>query len=164
MHVLDAQSPARVEFLDRYNDPDSPFAPYLPFQSSYRAQEMLTPHVADAMARALRRVRRGPVTGLPLSFAITTGDNVDNTQLNELRWQIDLLDGVPIRPDSGDLTKYEGVADQIAYDARYWHPDGPPPGQAPDLSDQPVRLPEGARGCSTPAARRSAPRASACRG
>ena len=32
-HVLDAQSPARVEFLDRYNDPDSPFAPFLPFQS-----------------------------------------------------------------------------------------------------------------------------------
>ncbi len=133
MHVLDAQSPARVEFLDRYNDPDSPFAAFLPFQSSYRAQEMLTPHVADAMARAMRRVRRGPVTGLPLSFAITTGDNVDNTQLNELRWQIDVLDGVPIRPDSGDLTKYEGVSDQIAYHPRYWHPDGPPAGQAPDV-------------------------------
>ncbi len=133
MHVLDAQSPARVEFLDRYNDPDSPFAPFLPFQSSYRAHEMLTPHVADAMARAMRRVRRGPVTGLPLSFAITTGDNVDNTQLNELRWQIDLLDGVPIQPDSGDLTKYEGVADQVAYHVRYWHPDGPPAGQVPDL-------------------------------
>ena len=133
MHILDAQSPARVEFLDRYNDPDSPFAPFLPFQSSYRAQEMLTPHVADAMARALRRVRRGPVTGMPLSFAISTGDNVDNTQLNELRWQIDLLDGVPIRPDSGDLTKYEGVADQVAYHVRYWHPDGAPTGQPPDL-------------------------------
>jgi metallophosphoesterase (TIGR03767 family) len=133
MHVLDAQSPARVEFLDRYNDPDSPYAPFLPFQSSYRAQEMLTPHVAEAMVRALRKVRRGPVTRLPLSFSITTGDNVDNTQLNELRWQIDLLDGVAIRPDSGDLTKYEGVADQVAYDVRYWHPDGPPPLGATDL-------------------------------
>ena len=39
----------------------------------------------------------------------------------------------PIRPDSGDLTKYEGVADQVAYHERYWHPDGPPPGQVPDL-------------------------------
>jgi metallophosphoesterase (TIGR03767 family) len=133
LHLMDTQSPARVEFLDRYNDPDSPFAPFLPFQSSYRAQEMLTPHVAEATVRALRAVRRGPVTGLPLAFAITTGDNVDNTQLNELRWQIDLLDGVPIRPDSGDLTKYEGVADQVAFHPRYWHPDGPPAGSSPDL-------------------------------
>ncbi|HCB06332.1 MAG TPA: TIGR03767 family metallophosphoesterase, partial [Nocardioides bacterium] len=105
----------------------------LPFQSSYRAHEMLSTQVAEATIRAMRRVGRGPVTGLPLAFSITTGDNVDNTQYNELRWQIDLLDGKRIVPDSGDPTKYEGVSDQAVYDVRYWHPDGPPPGQAADL-------------------------------
>jgi metallophosphoesterase (TIGR03767 family) len=133
MHIMDAQSPARVEFLDRFDDPDSPFAGVLPFESSYRAQEMLTAHVGEAMVRAMNSVHEGPVTGLPVAFTIATGDNVDNTQFNELRWQIDLLDGERVRPDSGDLTKYEGVADLVDYDVRYWHPDGTPAGQSDDL-------------------------------
>lgn len=132
MHVLDAQSPARVEFLDRYDDPDSPFASFLPFEGAYRAQEMLTAQVAEAMIRAMRRLRHAPVTGLPLAFTIATGDNVDNTQRNELRWQIDLLDGGTVRPDSGDFTKYEGVADNVNPSPFYWHPDGAVPGGTPD--------------------------------
>ena len=133
MHIMDAQSPARVEFLDRFNDPDSPFAGVLPFDASYRSQELMTAHVGEAMVRAMNSVRRGPATGLPVAFTIATGDNVDNTQFNELRWQIDLLDGERVRPDSGDLTKYEGVADLVDYDVRYWHPDGTPAGQSDDL-------------------------------
>jgi metallophosphoesterase (TIGR03767 family) len=162
MHLLDAQSPARVEFLDRYDDPDSGLAGFLPFQGAYRAQEMLTTQVAEAMVRALNAVHHAPVTGLPLAMTITTGDNVDNTQYNELRWQIDLLDGQPVRPDSGDHTKYEGVADQVAYDVRYWHPDGTPSGGATDLPRglhgfptvpgllDTCRQPFGASGLSTP--------------
>ncbi|MGI8666623.1 MAG: TIGR03767 family metallophosphoesterase [Jatrophihabitans sp.] len=133
IHVMDAQSPARVEFLDRYDDPGSPLASVLPFDSSYRPHEMLTAQVADSMVRAMNQVHRGPVTGLPLAFTIATGDNVDNTQYNEVRWQIDILDGGRIRPDSGDLSRYEGVADQHSYDVHYWHPDGPPAGAPADL-------------------------------
>jgi metallophosphoesterase (TIGR03767 family) len=131
MHLLDAQSPARVEFLDRYSDPP---AAQVPFDSAWRPQETMTLHLADAIVRGARAVGRGPVTGRPFEFTVCTGDNVDNTQLNETRWFVDLLDGRTVTPDSGDLTKYEGVQDAEAttYDVHYWHPDGTPGGKTDD--------------------------------
>jgi metallophosphoesterase (TIGR03767 family) len=131
MHVVDAQSPARVEFLDRYDDAiaDGPLI------AAYRPHEFLTAHVADTMAATVRSLGPGPVSKQKPSFAISTGDAVDNCQENELRWTIDLLDGGgTLRADSGDLSKWEGVADSdpTYYDPHYWHPDGPPAGKAAD--------------------------------
>jgi metallophosphoesterase (TIGR03767 family) len=133
MHLLDAQSPARVEFLDRLTD--SP-GEQVPFDAAQRPQETLTLHLADALVRGVRTVAAGPVTGTPFEFTICTGDNVDNTQLNETRWFVDLLDGRLVTPDSGDLDKYEGVQDQddTTYDVHYWHPDGTPDGKVDDQS------------------------------
>lgn len=131
MHVLDAQSPARVEFLDRYSDPPGE---QIPFEAAWRPQEPLTLHLADAIVRGMRSVGRGPVTGRPFEFTICTGDNTDNTQYNETRWFVDVMDGRLVTPDSGDPATWEGVADGDpgTYDVHYWHPDGTPSGKTDD--------------------------------
>ncbi len=128
IHVVDHQSPGRVEWLDRFDDPNSLDVNPGLLSSAYRPQEILSAQVADAMVGAVNSVRSGPVTNLPLAFMIETGDNSDNCQKNEIRWNIDIIDGKVVRPDSGDYSKYEGVADSdlVYYDTHYWHPEGTP--------------------------------------
>jgi metallophosphoesterase (TIGR03767 family) len=137
IHIQDSQSPARVEFLDRLSDGANGNDAWTSagqaldvFGASYRPQEMLTAHVAGALIGAVKTLGVGPTTGRTLDFAIATGDAVDNCQRNELRWVIDLLDGQHVRPDSGDLSRWEGVDDQnpTYYDPHYWHPGGTPNG------------------------------------
>lgn len=134
LHVTDSQSPARVEFLDRYGDVDCELAPVLGRVGLYRPQEALTAQVVEAMVRAISRVSRGPLTGTPATFALSTGDATDNCQSNELETYIGLLDGGQIvTTDSGKRGRYDGVGSDEYFDPRYWHPDGSPDGEPVDV-------------------------------
>ena len=134
LHVCDAQSPTRPEYLDRWADPDSPIREKVGTIGTYRPHSMLSPHVVEAMIQSLNAITSGPLSGHAIDAAIITGDTTDNAQLNEVSWYLALLDGLDIRPDSGNYESYEGVIDEGVenYDLRYWHPHGTPPGKEID--------------------------------
>ena len=82
--LVDEESPARVEFVDRIGPP---------YEAAYRPHEGLMPMVLAQEVRAVRALRP--------ELVMVTGDNTDNTQRNETRWFVDALDGGVVTPDSG---------------------------------------------------------------
>jgi metallophosphoesterase (TIGR03767 family) len=114
--LVDEESPARVEYVDRFGSP---------FNAAYRPQEGLSPQVLEANVRAVRAAL-SPASGRKADLVIVTGDNADNTQRNETRWFIDALDGGRVSPNSGRRGTcgvrapglYEGVRG-----GEYWEPD-----------------------------------------
>ena len=130
LHICDAQSPARAELMDRYADPHHPMSALVKLVGAYRAQEILTAQTLESMVRTINTIESGPVSNRPIDAVVVTGDVTDNAQANELSWYKTLMDGGQIHPDSGDHTRWEGVASQDSdkYDPSYWNPEGTPEG------------------------------------
>ncbi|WP_217238359.1 TIGR03767 family metallophosphoesterase [Streptomyces sp. AC555_RSS877] len=109
LHLIDAQHPMRLEYL-RSAD-----------VHAWRPHEALTVHGAVSLVERVNALRGAPVTGAPLHFAMTTGDNTDNNAKTELEWFLTVMSGGRITPDSGDPRRYEGV--QNSGLKQYWQPD-----------------------------------------
>ncbi|MFJ8817464.1 TIGR03767 family metallophosphoesterase [Amycolatopsis thermoflava] len=109
LHITDSESPARFEYLHPL------------IGSAHRPQETLGSVATAALVDRVNSLRRGPFTGRPLDFVMTTGDNTDNHEHLELGWFLGVLNGGEVTPNSGDPNVYEGV--QASGDPLYWNPD-----------------------------------------
>jgi len=135
LHICDAQSPARVEFLDRYADPDYPSRAQIDYVGTYRPQEFLTLQVVEAMVQAANSIKHGPLLGGAIDGVLITGDVIDNGQANELDWYRTVLDGGPVSSASGDPEQVEAAHGNHPNftDDHYYKPDAAPENRATEL-------------------------------
>ncbi|MFJ4947967.1 TIGR03767 family metallophosphoesterase [Streptomyces sp. NPDC088760] len=108
LHLMDVQHPLRLEYL-RSRD-----------VHAWRPHEALTVPGAISLVERVNALRGAPVTGAPLHFVMTTGDNTDNNAHSELEWFMKVMSGGRITPNTGDPGHYEGV--QNSGLKLYWQP------------------------------------------
>lgn len=87
IHITDKESPLQVIALGLLK----------PFFPAYSPVSLYSTQVLNAIIDKVNEINEQQ----PLDFLISLGDNCNNTQKNELRWFIDVLDGKFIRPSSG---------------------------------------------------------------
>ncbi|MGY5119185.1 TIGR03767 family metallophosphoesterase [Streptomyces sp. 900105755] len=97
LHLVDVQHPLRLEYV-RVHD-----------RHAWRPHEALTVPGAISLVERVNALRGAPVTGSPLHFVMTTGDNTDNNAHSELEWFMKVMSGGRITPNTGDPHHYEGV-------------------------------------------------------
>jgi metallophosphoesterase (TIGR03768 family) len=102
-HMTDEETPASAMYFGYKGG----------FIGGYSPVLLFTTQVLDATIHTINALHKEN----PFDFGISMGDACNNTQYNELRWYIDILDGKKITPDSGIK-------------------DDPEPGQGNDYQDE----------------------------
>lgn len=88
IHITDVQSPAQTIFFGLRGQPG--------MSSAYSPVILYTTHVLDAAVQTVNALNKNSA----IDFGLFLGDAVNNSQFNELRWYIDILDGQTINPNS----------------------------------------------------------------
>lgn len=101
MHVIDAQSPGRIEPMIVQD--------HSAWGSAFHPHDPLSLHVTSSTVQSFSALRYSPLTGAAMGAAIVTGDSADMHSHKELRWYIDMLDGVTVDPAVGIGRTFNGV-------------------------------------------------------
>ena len=109
VHITDKESPAQIPIFGW----SAPFHAGALFSSAYSPIVLSTTHVLDAAVKTINALH-----GLtPFDFGVCLGDVANNTQYNELRWFVDVMDGQRITPSSGTNAGADTIGYQMPYQA-----------------------------------------------
>ncbi|WP_027501789.1 TIGR03767 family metallophosphoesterase [Rhodococcus sp. UNC363MFTsu5.1] len=111
LHIVDAQSPMRFEYVHQLNG------------SAFRPHETLTTQGLVSLVSRINSLPGGPHTRRAFDAVVTTGDNTDNKEHAELGWLLTALNGGTFIPNTGAADRYEGV--QNSGSDLYWNPESP---------------------------------------
>jgi len=109
VHITDKESPAEALYFGWV----APFHGGGLYISGYSPIILSTTHVLDAAVKTINALH----SQTPFDFGICLGDAANNTQLNELRWFIDVMDGQYITPSSGAHLGADSIDYQMPYQA-----------------------------------------------
>ncbi|MBJ7288718.1 TIGR03767 family metallophosphoesterase [Williamsia sp.] len=109
VHIVDAESPVRAEFIHPQNG------------SAFRPHEKLGAAATVNLVKRINDLGSAPFNGRAFDCVVSTGDNTDNHEFVELEWFLTLFSGGTLAQSTGDPNRYEGV--QVWGSTLYWQPE-----------------------------------------